>query len=225
MDIKGENQNRGNKRSRQKQHDEIQAHPDITMMTIYTDGSGIENKIWAAAYTTATNDASLQHPGSEAQFNVYTAELTAVHLAIKLLGNHVEYRTCRIYIDSQAAIRAIDRPRRKSGQSIIRDILDSIDEITNKLPHLRFEVIWISGHTEIEGNELVDAEAKKAALDPILSQPHNYKPLKSAQIRHIKTAAKQTTWNTNTKTVKALRRIMKGRHAKIGPVLYNENLE
>jgi ribonuclease HI len=81
-------------------------------MTIYTDGSGIENKIGAAAYTTATNEASHQHLGSEAQFNVYAAELTARHLAIKLLGNHVEYRTCRIYIDSQAAIRAIDRPRR-----------------------------------------------------------------------------------------------------------------
>ena len=95
----------------------------------------------------------------------------------------------------------------------------------NKLPHLRFEVIWIPGHTEIEANELDDAEAKKAVLDPTLSQSHNYKLLKSARIRHIKTAAKkqwQTIWNTNTKTAKALRRIMKGRHAKIGPALYNE---
>jgi hypothetical protein len=85
----------------------------------------------------------------------------------------------------------------------------------NKLPHLRFEVIWIPGHTEIEGNELVDAEAKKAVLDPTLSQSHNYKPLKSTWIRHIKTAAKK-------QTAKALRRIMKGRHAKIDPALYNE---
>jgi ribonuclease HI len=96
---------------------------------------------------------------------VYTAELTDIHLATNLLWNHVEYRTCRIYIDSQAAIRAIDHPRRQSGQSIIRDILDSIDEITNEHPHLQFEIVWISGHAEIEVNELIDAEAKKAALD------------------------------------------------------------
>ena len=85
-------------------------------MTIYTDGSGIEGKIGAAAYNSVTNEASHQHLGSETQFNVYTAELTAVQLAIKQLRNHCEYRTCRIYIDSQAAIKAIDRPRRQSGQ-------------------------------------------------------------------------------------------------------------
>jgi hypothetical protein len=73
-------------------------------------------------------------------------------------------------------------------------------------------VVWIPGHAEIEGNELVDAEAKKAALDPTLSQTYNYKPPKSARIRHIKTAAKkqwQIIWNTNTKTATALRRIMR----------------
>jgi hypothetical protein len=44
-------------------------------------------------------------------------------------------------------------------------------------------------------------------------------------IRHIKTMTKkqwQTVWNRNTKTATALRRIMKGRHAKTGPSLYNE---
>ena len=213
------------KEAAKKQHDEIQAHLDITTMTIYTDGSGIEDKIGAAAYNTVTNEASHQHLGSEAQFNVYIAELTAAHLAIKQLWNHCEYRTCRIYIDSQAAIRAIDHPRRQSGQSIIRDILDSIDEITSEYTHLQFEIVWIPGHAEIEGNELVDIEAKKAATDPMLSQSYNYKPLKSARARYIKTAAKkqwQTVWNKNTKTATALRRIMKGRHAKIGPALYNE---
>ena len=105
-------------------------------MTIYTDGSGIEGKIGAATYNSATNEASHQYLGSEAQFNVYTAELTAVHLAVKQLENHSECRLCRIYTDSQAAIKAIDRPRRQSGQTIIKNILDSIDEVTNKHPHL-----------------------------------------------------------------------------------------
>jgi hypothetical protein len=76
------------KEAAKKRHNEIQAHLDATTMTIYTDGSGIEGKIGAAAYNTATNEASHQHLGSEAQFNVYTAELTAVHLAIKQLWNH-----------------------------------------------------------------------------------------------------------------------------------------
>ena len=101
---------------------------------------------------------------------------------------------------------------------------DSIDEIISEHTHLQFEIIWIPGHAEIEGNELVDIEAKKAAIEPTLSQPYNYKPLKSAQARHIKAEAKkqwQIIWNKNTKTATALRRVMKGKHAKIGPALYN----
>ena len=82
------------------------------------------------------------------------------------MWNHGEYRICRIYIDSQAAIKAIDRPRRQSGQTIINDILKSINEIMSEHTHLQFEIIWIPGHAEIEGNELVDTEAKKAATDP-----------------------------------------------------------
>ena len=61
-------------------------------------------------------------------------------------------------------------------------------------------------------------------MDPTLSQPYNYKPLKSARARHIKAEATkqwQIIWNKNTKTATALRRVMKGKHAKIGPALYN----
>jgi hypothetical protein len=53
----------------------------------------------------------------------------------------------------------------------------------------------------------------------------NHKPLKSARARYIKTAAKkqwQTVRNKNTKTATALRHIVKGRHTKMGPSLYNE---
>ena len=128
-----------------------QTHLDATTVTIYTDGSGIEGKIGAAAYNSVTNEASHQYLGSKAQFSVFTTELTAVHLAIKQLWNHYECRTCRIHFDSQAAIKAIDHPRRQSGQTIIKDILESIDDITNEHTHLQLEIIWIPGHAEIEG--------------------------------------------------------------------------
>ena len=72
------------------QHDITQMHSDTTTVTIYTDGSGIENTIGAAAYNSATTSVSHQYLESETQFNVYTAELTAVHLAIKQLWNHCE---------------------------------------------------------------------------------------------------------------------------------------
>ena len=51
------------KEAAKKQLDEIQAHLDTTMMTIYTDGSRIEGKIGAAAYN-IVNDKRSKPPTS-----------------------------------------------------------------------------------------------------------------------------------------------------------------
>jgi ribonuclease HI len=208
------------------QHNKIQMHLDsATTATIYTDGSGIESKIGAAAYNSMTNEVSHQYLGSEKQFNVYAAELTALHLAVKQLWNHGECRIGRIYTDSQAGVKAIVHPRRQSGQTIIQEILNSIDKLTDEYPQLQVEIVWIPGHAEIEGNERADTEAKKAALDLSLSRPHHYKPLKSARARHIKAVAKEQwdkAWRENTKTALALRRITKEKYTKTGPAIYRE---
>ena len=58
---------------------------------------------------------------------------------------------CRIYTDSQTAIKAIERPQRQSGQSIIKDLLDCVDEIMDKHRHLQIDIMWIPGHSEIQG--------------------------------------------------------------------------
>jgi ribonuclease HI len=130
------------------------------------------------------------------------------------MWSHCEYQICRIYIDNQAAIKAIDNPRRQSSQTIIKDILDSIDAITSERTHPQIEIKWIQDHAEIGGNEQADTEAKKAAMDPTLKLPHNHKALKSARARYIKTEAKkqwQTIWNNNTKVATALQPVMRGK--------------
>ena len=75
-------------------------------------------------------------------------------------------------------------------QTIIKDVLDSIDEAVNDI-QLQIEIMWISGHREIEGNERADMEAKKTATDFTLSQSQKYKWLKSARARYIKAATKK----------------------------------
>jgi ribonuclease HI len=87
-------------------------------------------------------------------------------------------------------MKAIDRPQRQSGQAIIKELLDSIDKIAHEHPQLRIIITWIPGHHEIEGNERVDAEAKKAATTPSLGQLYKHKPLKSARVRHIKATSR-----------------------------------
>src|SRR5205809_6524920 len=88
-------------------HDKIQETPNALVRTIYiTDGSGITNKIGAAAYAPTTKETSHHHLGSEIRFNVYAAELTGIYLARKTLWNHQRHPICRIYTDSQAALRS-----------------------------------------------------------------------------------------------------------------------
>jgi len=196
-----------------------------TAATIYTDGSGIKNKIGAAIYDATMNETKHQHLGKDTQYNVYTAELAALQLAIESLRDKHERIEWRIFTDSQSAIKAINKPHRQSGQAIIKEFLDCVDDINDQHPHLHIKIIWIPGHVEIDGNERADEEAKKAALHPSTSQPYNHRPLKSARTRAIKEAAKKQwdkEWNENTKTAKALRRITKRKGAKTGPKLYNE---
>jgi RNase H len=150
-----------------------------------------------------------------------------MQLALGRLWNHQAMPSCRIYTDSQTAIKAIERPGRQSGQSIIKDLLDCIDEIMDEHRHLQVDIIWIPGHSEIQGNERADVEAKKAAADPTLHQLRRHRPLKSARTRHIRKMAKEQwhkIWTEGTKNAKALRHItkMKRKGNKTGPKLYND---
>ena len=104
---------------------------------------------------------SHQYLGSEAQFNVYAAELKAMHLGLEILEDNDEYLRCHLYTDSQAAIKVIAHPCRQSGQTIIREILNCIDNLTAQQRYLRIAIIWIPGHANIEGNKQADTEAKR----------------------------------------------------------------
>ena len=45
-------------------------------------GSGIDGKIGAAAYNASSKEINHQHLGDETQYNVYVAELSALHMAV-----------------------------------------------------------------------------------------------------------------------------------------------
>lgn len=54
------------------------------------DESGINRKIGAATYNPTTNRVTQQHLGSEAQYNVFTAEAAALMLAAETLRDDNE---------------------------------------------------------------------------------------------------------------------------------------
>jgi ribonuclease HI len=118
-------------------------------------------KIGAAAHS-PTKETLHQHLGSGTRYNVFTAEITALHLAADSIRNN-EQTSWYIYFDSQAGIKAVANPRRQSGRPIIKEFFDSIDDVVMKNPNLEITIIWIPRHLGIEGNEKADKEASEGS--------------------------------------------------------------
>ena len=207
------------KQSAKAHHDRIQGINQYTLpLTIYTDGSGINNKIGAAACN--TKEILHQHLGPSEKFNVFTAEVSAIGLAMDIVSQNHNQQQCHIYTDSQAAIKAIINPGKQSGQAIIKATLDKIDHLINRT-HLTIH--WIPGHQQIKGNEQADAEAKKAAQNSALGSKHPHSPLKSSRTMTIKQLAKaqwKQTMESDKYKSKHLRQILRHRQAKAGQRYY-----
>jgi hypothetical protein len=89
-------------------------------------------------------------------------------------------------------------------------------------PKARIVITWIPGHSEIEGNEHADAEAKKAALNPA-NRLYKHKPLKSAKARYVNDAAKaqwRKEWNESS-SASEFSRMTKRKGFKTGTKIYN----
>jgi hypothetical protein len=65
---------------------------------------GHHGKDGAAAYNQMLNETAHQHLGGHSEYNVYSAELTALDLGIAMWQNHAhDLPQCHVFTDSQAA--------------------------------------------------------------------------------------------------------------------------
>ena len=71
-----------------------------------------------------------------------------------------KYQKCVVFVDNQAAIAAVLKPERQSGQYIIRDIHELLDKSLSLEPDLLYHIEWVPGHMDIHGNDIADEEAK-----------------------------------------------------------------
>ena len=213
-----------NKKEAKQRHDE--AVHDINTICIYTDGSGIEGQIGAAAVCQTTSETRKQYIGTDSSHNVYAAELAAIKLAVDIVQEAPrKYDKCVIYTDSQPAIKATTKPHQQSGQSILASVIDSLDSLKSHQPGIEITLAWVPGHKDIAGNE----EADKAAKEAVRSNGtegaiFTHKTMKSARNQTIKTAAKRE-WKigseTGKRTGKHVRRITTKSEAQNSYKIYN----
>src|SRR5271154_3614714 len=72
-----------NKDTAQTRHNAISQHQFVDTLNIYTDGSNIDGKVGAAAFSTTLNKTSSTHLGSNLHFNIFAAELEGINIGLK----------------------------------------------------------------------------------------------------------------------------------------------
>lgn len=180
----------------QKTQDELQSS-----QTFFTDGS-VRNGL--AGIGIAIPSVSSQPPtfltrsytlAKESEVNAHFMELAAIHQAVTMiyglctpnwLTTMVGHRTTslRIFTDSQSTLKVLRKPRRQSGQYLIREILRQSQELLSRGgPGITFH--WVLGNTNVQGNEIAHKAAKVATETGAGPQP-GAKLLKTAAMQLAK---------------------------------------
>ncbi|EJD33662.1 hypothetical protein AURDEDRAFT_76826, partial [Auricularia subglabra TFB-10046 SS5] len=101
--------------------------------------------------------------GSLAHHAVFEAELTGIWLALRVIMEQPEVNEAVVCLDNQPAITRSHDPKPKSGQLITDAIHAELEAIRARRPGFLLRLVWLPGQEGVDGNELADLHAKKAA--------------------------------------------------------------
>lgn len=131
---------------------------------VYSDGSGRDGKIGAAAVYKERNgrwQTRRKLLGEASTHTVYEAELVGIHLALDIAKGIRYTSEVVIMADNQAAIKATTHQKASPGQQLVESIQKAIEELKKKRG-IAIKIVWVPGHQDIEGNKKADKEAEKA---------------------------------------------------------------
>ena len=125
---------------------------------IYTDGSKEDSKVGCAVIS--DNHSNMQRiPGDS---SIFTAEAKAVDLALDFTSTCKAYNKFIIISVSLSVLKAMNHTSSKNPQ--IQTLLEKCHEL---LANREIVLCWIPSHRGIQGNEMVDKQAKTSlSLEP-----------------------------------------------------------
>jgi ribonuclease HI len=147
---------------------------DDAYIKIYTDGSGCDGGVGAAAVmfkgkSKKPSHTLRYHLGKPEDHSTYEAETIGIYLATHMLHtsckNDIGRESITIYTDNQSAVKMAKSDGPGPAQHIRKKFLmltDTLERRGERRGHL-FTIRWISAHSDVHRNEAMDAEAKRAA--------------------------------------------------------------
>jgi ribonuclease HI len=177
-----------------KEEAKEQHRRDNNEIMIYTDGSGLDGEIGAAAVLKRRGVDGWKwrrmHLGKMKVHNVHEGEGVGMILGVEMLKEERRVRGVTICVDGQAAIRAAGSGKPRPSHYIFDIFHDRLRMAHKQHPNLALTVRWTPGHDGIRGNEIADAHAKKAAEGDVSPPAQLPRPLRQ-QLPYSKTAMKR----------------------------------
>ncbi|KAI9035703.1 ribonuclease H family protein [Aspergillus affinis] len=128
----------------------------------YTDGTGYQGMIGAAAVSIRAGKTARKYLGTELDSTVYVGELEGTRMAL----DRAKPIPITVFSDSQTAIQTVRNPGRPSGQYALRAIYERIRTLRSEsLEDAKLR--WILAHIGVKGNERADKAAKETAIKGI----------------------------------------------------------
>ena len=157
----------------------INSPSNTTEVSVYTDGSKINDCTgagWAITKNNAVVAEGVEYLGDS---SVFRAELTAIQCGLLWVKENLEKlkNSCSsitIYSDSKSGIQSIFAPYIKS--QLVLDVALLLQTVKQTID---VSIQWVKGHDDNTGNELADMLAKKgteqkgASVAPFLPVPRN----------------------------------------------------
>jgi ribonuclease HI len=126
---------------------------------LYTDSSKIGEDVAAGYYQISTQGKFIQAKNFSLgnKLEIIDAELIAAYQALGNLRSDLQGEDIHVFIDSQAALKRLQKISLTGGQRICYQITLLCNHLAKQN---KVSISWVPGHREIQGNEHADRLAK-----------------------------------------------------------------